>query len=47
MVSLGFEPGVAGWWAQTKPWSYGGRYLKHSSFHFKFGENKKIGLLHN
>ena len=24
MVCLGFEPGAAGWLAQTKPWSYGG-----------------------
>ena len=24
MVCLGFEPGATGWWAQTKPRSYGG-----------------------
>ena len=23
MVRLGFEPGTAGWWAQTNPLSYG------------------------
>ena len=25
MVCLGFEPGPAGWYAQTKPRSYGGQ----------------------
>ena len=25
MVCLGFEPGTSGWYAQTKPQSYGGR----------------------
>ena len=25
MVCLGFKPGVAGWNAHMKPWSYGGR----------------------
>ena len=24
MACLGLEPGVAGWWAQTNPLSYGG-----------------------
>ena len=27
MVNMGFEPAAAGWRAQTKPWSYGGRHL--------------------
>ena len=29
-MCLGFEPGAAGWWAQTKPRSYGGHPSKSS-----------------
>ena len=32
MVCLGFEPGVAGWWAQTIPQSYGGRPMCDFSY---------------
>ena len=34
MVSLGFEPGPAGWYAQTKPRSYGGHPIKVFCFSF-------------
>ena len=40
MVWLGFEPGAAGWKAQTKPRSYGvsyNRQLASITFSFVFG----------
>ena len=33
MVCLGFKPGAAGWWVQTKPWSHEGRLSKNHFLH--------------
>ena len=42
MVCLGFEPGAAGWWAETKPRSYGG----HPRVIILHGQLNSLGNYH-
>ena len=39
MVCLGFEPRAAGWWAQTKPRSYGDRPILRKFILYNFFSN--------
>ena len=45
MVCLGFEPGVAGWKAQTNPLSYGGTPCRTQFYNTDSRGRKKVYLL--
>ena len=42
MMCLGFEPGAAGWQAQTKPWSYDDLAVVSSSVYGKHLFSRRI-----